>query len=160
MTGPTLKDPNSRTQNDLNAGTGSPDYGQLGTQLNAVFPAHELRVLGIMALLIGYLSIFFTKILHQTDPTVGVVGIAAMTLLLLFMGPEVDARSRNWWLRSFAIILLTLLLTAPQFNNAWIVSIDEERRKALYEAQVDAARKAQQQIQPQVSVSPGSPGAQ
>src|SRR5882724_4709318 len=87
--------------------------------ISTLLDSHEARVLGAIGLFVGYLCVLFTKILNFTHPVMGVLGIVGLTAILLFLGKDVELRSPRWWLRSFVVVLLAIVLTAPQLYFAW-----------------------------------------
>ncbi len=93
--------------------------------LGGLLQTQEAQVLGAMGLFVGYICVFFAKILNYTNPYFGVLGVAILTMLLLTLSKAFDWRSPAWWLRSFVIIIICLLLTSPQLYFAWTVSVRE-----------------------------------
>jgi predicted Co/Zn/Cd cation transporter (cation efflux family) len=112
--------------------------------LAGIFQAHETKALGIIGLLVGYICIFFTKVMEMQSILVGVLGISLTTILLLLLNPELNFRSTQWWLRSITVIILSILLTSPQLYFAWTTSVAEARAGAIQ--QRDAAISRAQDI--------------
>jgi predicted Co/Zn/Cd cation transporter (cation efflux family) len=110
--------------------------------IEGLLRTHEARVLATMGLFIGYICVFFTKIMSFTDLSVGAMAVAVITLLLLFLDRDIDFRSRAWWLRSIVVIVLTLILTAPQLYFAWTVSVTEAEAaaRAVHERKVQQTK--------------------
>src|SRR5262245_52512600 len=87
--------------------------------VESLFNTHEARVLGAIGLFTGYICVFFTKIMSFTQMYVGVLAVTGLTFLLLVLNREFDFKSRDWWVRAAAVIVLSLLLTSPQLYFAW-----------------------------------------
>jgi hypothetical protein len=98
--------------------------------VEGLFNTHEARVLGAIGLFTGYICVFFTKIMSFTQMYVGVLAVTGLTFLLLVLNREFDFKSRDWWIRSAAVIVLSLLLTSPQLYFAWTVSVTEAQLAA------------------------------
>jgi hypothetical protein len=136
-----------QTQHNAGPATEQSVYRALETFLNA----HEVQVLALMGLLMGYICIFFTKILNFSQMYVGVLGIIAITFLFLtLVGP--DWRSRHWWLRTLAVIVVALIVTSPQLYFAWTVSVTEAQLAAQAQ-KVRLIDSANQFVQPRITVT-------
>jgi hypothetical protein len=103
------------------------DPGAVAAALEGLFSTHEARVLGAISLFVGYLSIFFTKVMNFTEMYVGVLGIVGLIILLLLLSKEFDWRSGQAWLRCIAVVVIGIFLTSPQLYFAWTVSVSEAR---------------------------------
>lgn len=93
--------------------------------LEELLDKHEVRVLGVMGLFIGYISVFLVKILSFTNMYYGVGSIILTTLLLLLLDKNKNLKVTDWWIRTSAVILLCLFITSPQLYFAWTVSVAE-----------------------------------
>ncbi len=120
--------------------------------ISTLLDSHEARVLGAVGLFVGYLCVLLTKIMNFTQPVMGVLGIVGLTLVLLLLGKEVDLRSPGWWLRSFIVVLLAIVLTAPQLYFAWTVSVAEVQANALQMQAIQARQLANQFVPPTVTI--------
>jgi hypothetical protein len=107
------------------------DAAAINAAIEGLLSTHEARVLATMGLFIGYICVFFTKIMSFTNMYVGAVAVAAITFLLLLLDREFHIRSRDWWLRAFVVVTLSLILTSPQLYFAWTVSVTEAEVAAL-----------------------------
>jgi hypothetical protein len=121
--------------------------------LQGLFNSHELQVLGAMGLLTGYICVFFAKILNLTNPYTAVSGVACITFLLLAINKDFNWRASVWWIRSFVIIIICLLITAPQLFYAWTVSVAEARSAAEELHQRDVKAAVSQVVHSDVTVS-------
>jgi hypothetical protein len=119
--------------------------------------SHEGRVLAAMGLFIGYVCVFFTKIMSFTAMSVGVVGVGIITLLLLLLNKERDLKSQDWWFRSITVIVLTVILTSPQLYFAWTVSV-AEAQNAAEANQLRKIADARRFVLPELQIS-GQPTA-
>src|SRR5689334_24406111 len=61
------------------------------------------------------------------DGTVTGVQTCALPILL---SRQVEPRSPGWWLRSFIVVILAIVLTSPQLYFAWTVSVAEVQANA------------------------------
>jgi len=124
ITGDAGGDPNQRP--------GSPPSSKevLGA-LDGLFATHEVRVLGVVGILTGYLCILFVKMMGLFSPLIGVGGIVCITAMLLFLDPKMEVRSGRWWIRVFAVIIVSVVITSPQMYDAWTVAVKEARDSAL-----------------------------
>lgn len=86
---------------------------------------HEVKVLGMIGLFIGYICVFFVKILSFTNIYVGALGISLLTFILMMLDPRRNLGSADWWIRALAVVMLSLFLTSPQLYYAWTVSVSE-----------------------------------
>src|ERR1700726_4212628 len=82
---------------------------------------HEIRVLGVLGIFIGYICVFFVKILSFTNIFMGVGGVALTALILMFLDPKRQIGYLDWWFRVIVVVLMSLFLTAPQLYFAWTV---------------------------------------
>jgi hypothetical protein len=127
----------------------TPTTEAVSRAIEDLFSTHEVRVLGAMGLIIGYISIFFTKIMEVDSFYVGIFGVAMTTMLLLLLDPKLSIDSKVWWARSIVVVIMSLFLTSPQFYYAWTVSV-KERRDAK---QADLLREIERNRAPQQSSS-------
>jgi hypothetical protein len=125
--------------------------------LAGIFQAHETKALGIIGLLVGYICVFFTKVMEIQSIFIGVLGISLIMILLLLLNPEFNFRSTHWWVRSITVVILSILLTSPHLYFAWNTSVAEARAGAIQ--QRDAAIRQAQEIDvpPRIIIEP-SPG--
>jgi hypothetical protein len=124
-----------------------------------LFDTHEVRVLGAVGLLIGYICVFFAKIMYFTQMYVGICAVIVITSLLLLLNKEVNFTSRLWWTRSITVIILSVFFTSPQLYDAWTVSVAEAKLAALG-AQEAAVHHAQQPtVSPTVTINNLNPAA-
>jgi hypothetical protein len=128
------------------------DPAQLNAALEGLFQSYEARVLAAIGLFIGYICVFFTKIMSFTQMYIGILGIAGVTFLLLLLNKDADFKSRAWWARSCVVVIFSLILTSPQFYFAWTVSV-QEAQNAAQAAQIRAVNEAQAFVQPQITVA-------
>ncbi|GAC1307159.1 MAG: hypothetical protein NVSMB10_12500 [Steroidobacteraceae bacterium] len=120
--------------------------------ISTLLDSHEARVLGVVGLFVGYLCVLFTKILNFTHPVMGVLGIVGLTVVLLLLGKEIEPRSPGWWMRSFVVVVLAIVLTAPQLYFAWTVSVAEVQANALQAQAIQARQLANQFVPPVVTI--------
>lgn len=106
------------------------DVQSVANSLEGLLQTQEAQVLGAMGLFVGYICVFFAKILNLTNPYFGVMGVAIITMLLLTLCKTFNWRSPSWWSRSFVIIVICLLITSPQLYFAWTVSVSEAQSAA------------------------------
>jgi hypothetical protein len=125
----------------------------LNNAIQELFNTYEARVLGTMGLFVGYICIFFAKIMSFTNIYVGVAGVAIITLLLLLLNKGQDWKSQDWWIRLPAVIIFSVLLTSPQLYFAWTVSVNEAR-SAAQAAHDQLVHDARQFVQPEVTIIP------
>lgn len=143
------------------AGNSSDSSNSGQTAISAVqglLNTHEAHVLGAIGLFVGYISIFFTKVMNFTDMYIGVLGVVALTVLLLLLNKDSNYRSRDWWIRSAVVVVLSILLTSPQLHTAWTVSVSEARLAALTE-QDRAVQEAKRFVSPVVTIAPPIDGS-
>jgi hypothetical protein len=122
--------------------------------IQGLFDTHEARVLGAMGLFVGYICIFFVRVMSFTEMYVGVLGVALITLLLLLLNRDKGSLSQGWlqWgIRSFAVIIFSVLLTSPQLYYAWTVSVKDQQFAAQVDREI-AAAKANKFVQPEINV--------
>jgi hypothetical protein len=126
------------------------DDAALAAAVEGLLNTHEARVLATMGLFIGYICVFFTKIMSFTNMYVGAIAVAGITLLLLLLDRELHIRSRAWWLRAAIVMALSLMLTSPQLYFAWTVSVTEAEVAALaaHERKLRQANAPSQQTAP------------
>jgi hypothetical protein len=129
------------------------DAGAVTAALEGLFSSHEARVLGAISLFVGYLCIFFTKILSFTNMYVGVIGIAAMIVVLLLLKNDFKWKSPQAWFRHAAVVIIGLVLTSPQLYFAWTVSVAEARMAAQADQQRQE-RAANSFVPPEITISP------
>ena len=98
---------------------GEPDPQRAVNSLDGLLLTQEAQVLGAMGLFIGYICVFFAKILNLTNPYFGVLGVALITMLLLTLCKTFDWRSPTCWARCVVVIIICLLITSPQLYFAW-----------------------------------------
>ncbi len=123
--------------------------------LDGLFATHEMRVLGIVGILTGYLSVLFVKMIGLLSVWVGVIGIVFMTLMLLLLDPQLAPKSSRWWLRACAVIVISVVITSPQMFYAWTVAVRETQAQAI--ADLVARSGAVLETQGKGTVTPGTP---
>jgi hypothetical protein len=128
----------------------------IATLLNS----QEAQVLGAIGLFIGYLCIFLTKLMNFTQPYIGVLGVIILTTLLLLLGKQNNLKSPDWWLRSVVVIVLALILSAPQLYFAWTVSVAEVRANALQLQNNEVQQRSSAFVAPNVKIDQPKSGAQ
>jgi hypothetical protein len=74
----------------------SKDPQQALTALDGLFATHEIRVLGLVGILTGYVCVLFVKMMGLSSPFVGIGGVVLITLMLLFLDPQMDELSPNF----------------------------------------------------------------
>jgi len=99
--------------------------------LDGLFATHEIRVLGVVGILTGYLCILFVKMMGLYSPLIGVGGIIFITTILLFLDPRMELRSARWWMRVVVVVIVSVVITSPQMYDAWTVAVKEARDAAL-----------------------------
>jgi hypothetical protein len=134
---------NSETQTDSAAASAA---------IENLLNSHEGRVLAAMGLFIGYVCVFFTKIMSFTDMYAGVIGVRVITLLLLLLNKERNLKSQDWWFRSITVVVLTIVLTSPQLYFAWTVSV-AEAQSAAEANQLRKVADARRFVLPDVQIS-------
>ena len=127
------------------------DPAAIAAAVESLLNTHEARVLGAMGLFIGYICVFFTKIMSFTNMYVGALAVAGITLMLLLLNKDLNIKSAGWWLRSGAVIVLTLMLTSPQLYFAWTVSVSEALA-AAQAAQESKIREGTKFVPPEVNI--------
>jgi Zn-dependent protease with chaperone function len=123
----------------------------LEERLKGIFNKFEIQVLGMMGLLIGYITVFYAKILGFTNIYIGVSGVALITLLLLSLDRSFTWRQSKRLVRALIVIIVCLLLTAPQLYFAWNVSVREAAAEALAQHNLQVSRQ-EVSVTPQVNV--------
>ena len=129
-----------------------PDPGAVVNALEGLFSTHEARVLGAVSLFVGYLCIFFTKIMSFTEIYIGVLGVAVLIILLLSLNRDINWRSLEVWLRAVVVVAIGILLTAPQLHFAWTVSVSEARLAAEADQSRRAAAARDAFVPPKVNI--------
>jgi phosphoglycerol transferase MdoB-like AlkP superfamily enzyme len=128
-----------------------------------VIDGYETRIVALVSMLMGYLCILLTKVFRSTDILMGVAAVAFITLLLLSLHSNRSFTSMEWWWRAFVVIVVCLVVTAPQLHFAWTVSANEaqDAAEALQNRKlIEAGRRF---ITPNVNISPpqsSTPGGQ
>jgi hypothetical protein len=79
------------------------DPAAIAAAVESLLNTHEARVLGAMGLFIGYICVFFTKIMSFTNMYVGALAVAGITLMLLLLNKDLNIKSAGWWLREALI---------------------------------------------------------
>jgi hypothetical protein len=130
-----------------------PRFEDVVGSFKGILQTHEVQVLGTMGLLIGYICIFFAKILAFTNIYMGVLGVGGVTLLLVILDSNFRWQDYKCWVRSIVVIVICLLITAPQLYFAWTVSVSEVRSTIEEQSQREAEARAKQQISPSVTVT-------
>jgi H+/Cl- antiporter ClcA len=120
--------------------------------LRHLISPHQINVLAVMGLSIGYICIFLVKILDLTNIYLGVIGVGLTTLILLFLDKAKDFRSTDWWCRSFLVVLFSLFLTAPQLYYAWWTSVQERQKLANADGVLQALEKTARQVPPEITI--------
>ena len=113
---------------------------------------HETRVLGVMGLCIGYISVFLVKILNFTHMYYGVGGIVLTTLLLLLLDKNKNLKVVDWWVRALTVIVICLFITSPQLYFAWTVSVAELQVAADERLERDRAEAYLNQESPEITI--------
>jgi hypothetical protein len=101
------------------------------TALDGLFATHEIRVLGLVGILTGYICILFVKMMGLSSPFIGIGGIVLITLMLLFLDPQMNLRSFRWWVRVFSVVIMSIVISSPQMYDAWTVAVREAKNEAL-----------------------------
>ena len=126
--------------------------------LDGLFAAHEVRVLGVVGILTGYICTLLVKVLHIDGPLDGVYGIMFIAALLMSLDPNIAVRSLRWWSRGLVVVIMSVVITSPQIYNSWTVAFDEDRATALAALAQKTTEEAQAPlVQGTGSITQGQP---
>jgi hypothetical protein len=112
----------------------------------------EVQVLGAMGLLIGYICVFYAKILGFQNIYAGVAGISIITFLLIALTKDFNWFNPVSWIRAFVVIILCLLITAPQLYNAWTVSVSELQSQKELQHQAEVRNATDAKVPPSIKI--------
>ena len=129
--------------------------------MNAIFQKHEMQVISIVGLLVGYVCLFMTKILAQESILFGVSALILLVFLLLLSLSDADSGSPlfrgSWWLRFCTVCVVSLLLSAPQLHTAWTVAIQEKAAAEQLNLDRAVTRATQKRVGAQTEIQqPGN----
>ena len=128
------------------------DFDGVVEGFRGILQTYEVQVLGTMGLLIGYICVFFAKILSFTNIYIAVFGVSFITMMLMMLNKDFKWRDGAYWLRTVVVIFICLLITAPQLYFAWTVSVAEVQAAVEAHHMNNVDLKERQQIAPYVTI--------
>lgn len=109
-----------------------------GRALKDVLQTYEIRVVGVMGILVGYICIFLVKLLQFEDVKIGVGLISFISMIFMISEKTFNFRSLSSYLRVVLVVVLSNIACSPQLFYAWETSI-AERAREIKMRQLEAA---------------------
>ena len=124
------------------------------TELSSVFDAHEIKIIGLVGVLTGYISLFIIDVLRITSVVLGSAFVCGLVFLLLIRHPSRRLLSPDWWLRTLIAVILSALITAPQISSSMTAEMAKLGIYRVETRDADIARARKPEASSPVLVQP------